>query len=123
MNARSARYNENNKARRAIRDAKRAKKTGGVRRAFSVQIKRELLRKQNGYCACCFEIISSIEAAQVDHMTPVEKGGADDETNLLLAHPRCNQEKYDKTLEQHWEWRVKIGRDSENLGRLHGLIK
>jgi hypothetical protein len=56
-------------------------------------------------------------------MVPLIKGGSDDKSNLLLAHARCNKEKHNKTLPEHWEWRVRHGLDPENLGHKHGLLE
>jgi hypothetical protein len=42
--------------------------------------------------------------------------------HLMLAHAQCNKEKHNKTLAEHWEWRVNCGLDRENLGRKHKLL-
>ena len=114
-------FEANNKERRRARDAKRASASGGTRRAFDLDTKRALFFKQNGICPCCFQRIERPEDGQVDHATPLAKGGRNDASNLLLAHAQCNKEKHNKTLIEHWEWRVRHGLDSENLGRKHGL--
>lgn len=122
MNAASRTYEANNKERRRDRDAKRAKATGGVRRSFDLATKGALFTKQNGLCPCCFAPIARPEDGEVDHVVPLERGGSDVSSNLLLAHARCNREKHNKTLAEHWEWRVRVGLDTENLGRRHGLV-
>lgn len=40
----------------------------------------------------------------------------------MLAHAQCNRGKHNKTLVEHWEWRVRVGLDIENLGRKYGLL-
>jgi 5-methylcytosine-specific restriction endonuclease McrA len=122
MNKASFKYEANNKDARRERDAKRAKAAGGSRRSFDAKIKDELYKKQSGHCACCFRPIISPERGEVDHVVPLERGGRDVKGNLLLAHAQCNKEKHNKTLHEHWEWRVKVGLDAENLGRKHGLV-
>lgn len=122
MNRDSAAYEENNKQSRRERDAKRAKKLGGKRGSFSAQIKHSLFQKQGGLCPCCFQEIPRAECGEVDHVTPLERGGRNDSTNLLLVHAQCNREKHKKTLPEHWEWRVTVGLDPENLGRKYGFL-
>ncbi|MGH6780174.1 MAG: HNH endonuclease [Bradyrhizobium sp.] len=122
MNAASRTYEANNKERRRERDAKRARASGGVRRSFDLSTKRALFKKQQGRCPCCFEPIARLEESEVDHVVPLERGGSDLSSNLMLAHTQCNREKHNKTLVEHWEWRVRVGLDIENLGRKHRLL-
>ena len=120
---RSREYEEKNKQGRRKRDAKRASGGDGARTAFDDRTKRNLLRRQHGLCPCCGEAISTIAVAEVDHATPLSRGGKHDDSNFMLAHRQCNKEKHNKTLKEHWEWRVTVGLDSENLGRRLGLIR
>ena len=46
---------------------------------------------------------------QVEHLTPASKGGTNDESNLVLAHRCCNQEKKQKTMPEYLAWREKVG--------------
>lgn len=43
--------------------------------------------------------------ASVDHLTPVSRGGTDEEENLVTACRRCNSLKKDRTLEEFRAWR------------------
>ena len=122
MNKRSREYEAKNKDKRRARDAKRAALGAGARAGFDLETKQRLFRAQNGVCACCFERIETAAMGEVDHMRPLSRGGLHEWSNFLLAHGRCNRDKHNKTLQEHWEWRVKMGLDSENLGRKHGLI-
>ena len=122
MNKRSREYEAKNKDKRKARDAKRAATAPGARTGFGPGIKRELWDKQGGICLCCFQKIDFAENGEVDHMRPLSKGGEHASSNFILAHCRCNRDKKDKTIEEHWDWRVKVGHDVENLGRKHGLI-
>ncbi|MGY4366106.1 5-methylcytosine-specific restriction endonuclease McrA [Bradyrhizobium sp. LB1.3] len=122
MNQRSRQYEAQNKEKRKVRDARRAARAPGARTGFGSTLKRELWDKQNGICPCCFQMIDFAENGEVDHMIPLAKGGVHDRSNFILAHSRCNRDKKDKTLEEHWDWRVKVGHDVENLGSKHGLV-
>lgn len=118
----SREYEAKNKERRRVRDAKRAEATGGTRRAAPLKLKQELYSKQGGRCICCFKLMDSPEIGEVDHGRPLVRGGKDDRSNMFLVHAQCNREKHNKTLPEHWEWRVKVGFDDENLGMKHGLL-
>jgi hypothetical protein len=117
----SRKFEADNKDRRRARDEKRAEAAGGFRRSFPVSTKGALFGKQNGLCPCCFKPIDRPEHGEVDHMVPLSRGGRDDESNFFLTHAQCNREKKNKTLQEHWDWRVKVGLDTEHLGRKHGL--
>ena len=122
MNKASAEYERNNKEGRQKRDAKRAVVDVDARSGFDDSTKRALLKSQAGLCPCCFLPITSISLAEVDHATPLAKDGAHHPSNFMLSHRQCNKEEHNKTLAEHWEWRVRVGLDTENLGRKHGLL-
>lgn len=122
MNAASSAYEANNKERRRERDIKRATASGGTRKSFDLSTKQNLFNKQDGVCPCCFTSIARPQDGEVDHVVPLAKGGSDLSSNLMLAHAQCNKEKHNKTLVEHWEWRVRVGLDTENLGQKHGLL-
>src|SRR5215831_10857155 len=114
----SREFEKNNKDKRRARDAKRATATtGGNRKGFDLDAKRALFEKQGGVCLLCAQRIESAEVGQVDHLIPLAKGGRDDKSNLALAHAQCNKEKHNKTILEHWEWRVAVRLDPENIGR------
>lgn len=122
MNKASREYESRNKAGRRTRDAKRARAGDGTRAAFDDATKRDLYRRQSGLCPCCGKPIESAPSGEVDHMVPLARGGAHHPKNFILAHRKCNKEKHNKTLVEHWDWRVKVGLDDENLGRRLGLL-
>lgn len=122
MNQASAEYERKNKEQRRKRDERRESAGRGARAPFDDATKRGLLKRQAGICPCCFTAITSISVAEVDHATPLAKGGKHHPSNFMLAHAQCNKEKHNKTLPEHWEWRVHVGLDVENLGQKHGLI-
>ena len=78
------------------------------RPVFSEQKKYLLWFQQNGICHCCAKpiLINEFKLASIDHKNPVSKGGGHEDSNLGLAHRRCNTDKHNKTLEQHWRWRL-----------------
>jgi 5-methylcytosine-specific restriction endonuclease McrA len=121
MNAASRSYEANNKDQRKQRDAKRAESGSGARATFDLQAKRSLFQKQGGICPCCMTPIGRPHDGEVDHVTPLARGGKHHPSNFMLAHAQCNKEKHNKTLSEHWEWRLRVGLDSENVGRKHGL--
>ena len=123
MNKASAEYERNNKDARRKRDEKRGSTDPSARASFDDSTKRSLLKHQAGLCPCCFKPITTIGTAEIDHATPLAKGGVHHLSNFMLAHAQCNKEKHNKTLAEHWEWRVRVGLDDENLGRTHGLLQ
>jgi len=77
-------------------------------------LKTQLFHEQGGVCALCCEpmdeasVLDSL-VLQVEHLTPVSRGGTNDEENLVLAHRSCNQEKKQKTIPEYIAWRLKVG--------------
>src|SRR5688572_9771539 len=122
MNAASRAYEANNKDRRRARDEKRARSGVDARASFDLDTRRALFRKQAGTCPCCMKPIGRPDDGEVDHIIPLARGGKHHASNFMLAHRQCNKEKHNKTLAEHWDWRVRCGLDDENLGRKHGLL-
>lgn len=91
-----------------------------------VAMKWELWNTQNGICLCCARDIirSEVEQSPVDHMVPLARGGNNDRKNLAIAHTKCNQEKHNKTLEEHWAWRHRVNIDHVQMteGRLQDAL-
>ncbi|MBE2894818.1 HNH endonuclease [Spirabiliibacterium falconis] len=46
---------------------------------------------------------------QIEHLTPISRGGSHNLTNLSLACHKCNYEKTNKTLEEYIIWRKERG--------------
>ena len=69
-------------------------------------LKRKLMRRQNNTCVYCGHrrIASSME---IDHITPVVRGGSNDDSNLQVICRPCNQRKGLQTDE---EFRTRYGR-------------
>jgi 5-methylcytosine-specific restriction endonuclease McrA len=91
----------------------RKERTDGFKLADSER--RELWKRQFGKCPCCAKPIPSMWEAEVDHIIPVARGGKDNISNIMLTHQQCNREKHNKTLKEHWDWRVRVGLDRVSL--------
>ncbi len=63
-----------------------------------------LLKEQRGKCYFCKRNIT-IHTIEIDHLTPISKGGANDYENLAGCCPPCNKAKTDKTELEFIFWR------------------
>lgn len=59
---------------------------------MGAQVLHELYERDGGFCQICFRY-ADIRDCNVDHITPVSKGGTDDMDNLQLTHHWCNSRK------------------------------
>lgn len=71
----------------------------------SKDITSRLLLLQKGKCANCWVSIKG--GYHLDHITPLAKGGAHDDSNLQLLCPSCN---YKKNAKDPIEWAQAQGR-------------
>ena len=67
----------------------------------------EIRRKQKGLCAYCGCALGV--GAEVDHKTPLSRGGTKWPENLALACRTCNRDKHNKTAEEFSDWREELG--------------
>ena len=58
-------------------------------RSISIEVRREVWRRDNGRCAVC----GSQERLEFDHIIPVAMGGGGTARNVQLLCERCNREK------------------------------
>jgi 5-methylcytosine-specific restriction endonuclease McrA len=94
---RNKRWQEKNKdAVRSFTRNYRAKKKAAVGFHTGEDIK-DLFRDQSGICACGCGV-SLAAGYDVDHITPVSRGGENWPSNLQLLTPSCNKSKNDKTM-------------------------
>ena len=112
MNARSKQYAKDNPE--SVRRRARERQARANKWKPSNQLKHELFIEQNGLCGLCGEPMpcsgwSDPKVLQVEHLTPVVRGGTNDRENLVLAHRTCNQEKAGKTWPEYIAWRVRVG--------------
>ena len=112
MNARSRSFAQRNPESVRRRASLRRQQADGW--TASAELKRSLFQEQDGCCALCCSPMDEADvldptALQVEHLTPLSKGGTHDTNNLVLAHRKCNQEKHGKTMREFVEWRARVG--------------
>lgn len=78
---------------------------------LSTQEKEEHVRhwrkQQNDRCHYCGVNLSG--GGELDHRTPVSRGGTNHPENMRLACLQCNRDKHNKTAEQFRIWRQERG--------------
>jgi hypothetical protein len=63
------------------------------------ELKEKLWETQDGRCFICEEPIDmALHQVEVDHVIPLQLGGADGPENFALAHASCNESKQDTDL-------------------------
>jgi hypothetical protein len=64
---------------------------------ISAEVKQRIRQQARFRCGYCLSPQRLLMARlEIEHIIPIAKGGADNETNLWLACPICNQHKSDK---------------------------
>ena len=63
-----------------------------ARKRFSRAIEKAIYNKYNGLCGICARKLE-FDDGEIDHITPLSKGGSNDTTNLQWSCPRCNKLK------------------------------
>jgi 5-methylcytosine-specific restriction endonuclease McrA len=95
------RWRENNKeAQRAI-EYRRGKRLREEGRKLPKRELLEMYRDQGGLCAYCEKPLE--ESYEMDHMTPLSRGGTTDWTNIALSCQSCNARKATRTPAEFWE--------------------
>lgn len=64
-----------------------------------MQIKMEV-----AYCCLCGKPIYKVKDYNLEHLTPVSRGGRNDSSNWRMAHKKCNSQKGALTLEEYKLW-------------------
>lgn len=98
--------------------AAQRRERGGNELEITLGDKKRMLERQGGVCPCCAEKIESLVDSEPDHVRPLSRGGDNSLQNIILTHVQCNREKHNKTLQEHWDWRFRIGRDRVHLRTL-----
>ena len=94
MRAASAAWSSANpESRRIFAQNRRARKRSSVGK-LSNGLTQRLLKLQRGKCACCGGNIT--EENQLDHVVPLALGGPNEDWNMQLLCPLCNQQKHVK---------------------------
>lgn len=107
MRANSAKHAAENPEQYAERRMRRSEREGESRSAI-VGIDIEALRAAlGGRCRYCDVDLHG--GGEVDHLTPVARGGSGVRNNLTLACRDCNRAKLAKTLDEFIAWRQQRG--------------
>lgn len=69
-----------------------------------LQYRELLLRKQSYKCYFCEAPINEA-SVEIDHLTPLSRGGDNSISNLAACCSSCNKAKTDKTEEEFVQWR------------------
>lgn len=77
------------------------------------KLKVNLLRKQDGYCPLCGQIIIlDQEAVERDHIVPLSEGGKDTTKNTAVVHKTCHSKK--TSWERKWKAHQRKQVNSQN---------
>lgn len=98
--ATNKRWRENNPEKIRLNASARRVDGSGMR---SVARLWDMYREQSGRCFYCEAALDGV--FEVDHMTPVARGGNNEDSNLVLACFPCNRSKGTKTAEEFFAWR------------------
>lgn len=80
---------------KAVRIAKRIQFEQWKKTEDYIAWRKRQYRIQKRLCAWCQKELSySPKKAHIDHALPIYHGGTNDKRNLVLAHKRCNRQKW-----------------------------
>ena len=68
---------------------------------------RKIRKELEDQCRFCSAPLN--RGGEIEHLTPLSRGGTNYPRNLTLACLNCNREKTNKTLEEYSEWREERG--------------
>lgn len=107
MAARTEKHNRRN-WRQTVARAKRRQCQIAEAPGYWTESDISLIREaQQDQCYFCGESIGM--GGEIDHLTPVSRGGTHWPENLALTCETCNRNKHAKTEEEFWAWRRKHG--------------
>ena len=69
------------------------------------ELTEAVFKRDNYTCVYCG---SKDDILEVDHITPISKGGTNDLENLACSCRRCNRQKKDKSVEEFFAWRASL---------------
>jgi 5-methylcytosine-specific restriction endonuclease McrA len=96
-----------NRLTKRAKTAKRRSLKLGVKGYFTRKTIENLYCKQRGRCACCGFLLNG--DFEIDHITPLSRGGSNYPSNLQLLKPLCNKLKGSKTMEEYMNEKREIG--------------
>lgn len=97
------RYDSENPDNVLARRMRREQRTANGGGSFSSNDIIRLRQKLQDKCRFC--AIPLDGAGEIEHLTPVSRGGSSNPNNLTLSCHKCNKEKTNKTLDEYLEWR------------------
>lgn len=92
--------NPHNVLARQIRRNNAEKEVGGSYTPADIDLLRQ---KLNDCCRFCGKALNN--GGQIEHLTPIARGGSNNPNNLTISCRSCNYEKTSKTLDEYLEWR------------------
>lgn len=84
-------------------------------RGWKLQQLRRRLFMANPLCAICHENGHCVVGVELDHITPISKGGTNDETNLQFLCAECHRAKTARDLGH--TYKPVIGKDGWPIQR------
>jgi len=79
-----------------IKDSKKIRKS--KRKTISASVRYKIMKRDNFKCVLCGDspAINNSTTLEIDHITPLSKGGTNSDENLRTLCKRCNIGKFDK---------------------------
>ncbi|QPB43420.1 HNH endonuclease [Rodentibacter haemolyticus] len=103
MAANTAKYHRENPLAMAARIKRRSQHMEIAGGSYTEQEISILRNKLNDMCRFCGKSLNG--GGDIEHLTPISRGGSNNINNLTLSCHKCNKEKTNKTLFEYLEWR------------------
>ena len=107
MAGNSRKHYETNREQARERQNRRLEREVTQASAYDRSITRWLSQQLGGRCRYCGDELSG--QGEIDHITPVARGGTAKRGNLTIACSACNRAKLAKTLDEFLDWRRERG--------------
>lgn len=107
MAAASRRHHQENPEMTAERRARYNANLRAASGSYNEDDIRRIRERLGDRCAYCGAPLHN--AGDVEHMTPLSRGGTNDSGNLTLACVPCNRDKNNKTATEFITWRRRLG--------------
>ncbi len=95
---RRERFPEQRKSQRRLTSSRRRARERAAEGQYTFEEIEQMYVDQGGMCAYCESKLNG--DYEIDHMTPLSRGGRNDWTNLAISCPHCNARKYTKSAEE-----------------------
>jgi 5-methylcytosine-specific restriction endonuclease McrA len=104
MAKRTAKHSEENPELHKARVEKYFKTKAAAGGGYTQQHIRAIRKSLDDKCRFCGKVLEG--RGEIEHLTPISRGGSNSPSNLTLSCPECNKEKTKKTLHEYVEWRL-----------------